>query len=218
MLASGSDETEKTVDPREADVLDAARGDHLVLFYRNGDELTEQVGEYLRQAVQAGGAAIVIAAPEHRRWFERWLAQAGTDVAAARASGSYLDLDAGGTTLAFMVADWPDPASFWQAISPLVRQAAKSGQPVHVFGEMVALLWEAGLVSAAIEVEAMWNELSAQCPFTLLCAYPASSISGHRHHDALAEVCRLHTAAAGVPAEPEHAEQDQADPDQEAPG
>jgi hypothetical protein len=33
---------------------------------------------------------------------------------------------------------------------------------VHVFGEMVALLWRLGQINAAIEVEAMWNELAAQ--------------------------------------------------------
>ncbi len=103
----------------------------------------------------------------------------------------------------FIVADWPDPARFWQVISPLVRQAASTGQPVHVFGEMVSLLWDAGLVSAAIDVEAMWNEIGAQYRFTLLCAYAAQSVSGHQHHDALTEVCHLHAAAVGVPAEPE---------------
>ena len=60
----------------------------------------------------------------------------------------------------FMVAPRPDPAGFWQAISPMLRQAAKAGRPVRVFGEMVALLWDAGLTDAAIEVEAMWNELA----------------------------------------------------------
>jgi hypothetical protein len=34
-----------------------------------------------------------------------------------------------------------DPGGFWQAISPLLRQAANAGRPVRVFGEMVSLLW-----------------------------------------------------------------------------
>jgi hypothetical protein len=45
----------------------------------------------------------------------------------------------------------------------------------------------------------MWNELGGQYRFTLLCGYPARSVSDDRHHDALAEVCRLHAAAAGTP-------------------
>jgi len=180
------------------ELLGASPGDHLVLFYRAHEELIEQAGRHLHRAVRDGGAAIAIATPPHRLMLEGWLAGAGTDVAGARARGAYLDLDARETLGRFEVAGWPDAAGFWQAISPLIRQANKIGQPVHVFGEMVSLLWDSGLVHAAIEVEAMWNELGDQYPFTLLCAYPAQSVSDDRHHDALAEVCRLHVAAVGT--------------------
>jgi hypothetical protein len=66
-----------------------------------------------------------------------------------------------------------------------------------VFGEMVALLWDFGQVNAAIEVEAMWNELAAQYPFSLLCAYPADAVGDDQHQDALTEVCRVHAAVIG---------------------
>ena len=184
------------------DVLSARPGDHVVLFYQDDDGLAGRVSEYLLEAIQQGGAAIVIATPDHRLLFERRLAQVGIDIAAAQVSGSYLALDASETVRRFIIADWADPASFWQAISPLIRQAAGTRQPVRIYGEMVALLWDDGLVNAAIEVEAMWNELGGQYPFSLLCAYPAQSVSGSRHLDALAEVCRAHAVAVDVPPEP----------------
>jgi hypothetical protein len=71
---------------------------------------------------------------------------------------------------------------------------------------MVSLLWDAGLVSAAIEVEAMWNELGGQYPFSLLCAYPAQPVSCAHHLDALTEVCRAHTHVIGGPPESEQAQ------------
>jgi hypothetical protein len=123
--------------------------------------------------------AIVVGTPDHRRSFEERLADAGADLAVARARGSYLALDASETLSDFMVAGWPDPASFWRVISPLLRQAAPAGQPVRVFGEMVSLLWDAGLVSAAIEVEALWNEMGGQYPFSLLCAYGTGRRAPH---------------------------------------
>ena len=43
----------------------------------------------------------------------------------------------------------------------------------------------------------MWNELAAQYPFSLLCAYPVRSVSGDRHRDSLAEVCRVHASVIG---------------------
>ena len=181
------------------EVLNAGHRGHAVLFYRDEQELTDRVCEYLLPAVQDGGAAIVVATPGHRLSVERHLAGIGVDVAAARARGCYLATDASETMRRFMVAGWPDAGDFWQAISPLLRQAAKAGQPVRVFGEMVALLWDAGLIDAASEVEAMWNELGGQYPFSLLCAYPAQPVICAHHLDALTEVCRVHTQVIGVP-------------------
>jgi len=105
-----------------------------------------------------------------------------------------------------MVGDRPDPAGLWQVASPLLRRAAQAGQPVLVFGEMVSLLWDAGLVSAAIEVEGIWNELGGQHPFSLLCAYPARPVTCSHYLDALTEVCRTHTEVTGSPPEPELAD------------
>ena len=183
------------------EVLDVGLCGHVVLFYRDEQELTERVSEHLLPAIQEGGVAIVVATPDHRRFFERYLADAGVDVAAASARGAYLALDASETISGFMVADRPDPAGFWQAISPMLQQAAKAGRPVRVFGEMVSLLWDASLIDAAIEVEAMWNELGAQYQFSLLCAYLAQPAVCAHQLDALTEVCRAHTQVTGVPPE-----------------
>jgi MEDS: MEthanogen/methylotroph, DcmR Sensory domain len=186
------------------EVPKAARGGHVVLFYRDEEELADSVSKFLLPAVtDADGTAIVIATPEHRRSFGERLGDAGVDVAAVRARGSYLEFDANETIRGFMVGDRPDPASFWQTVSPLLRQAAQSGQPVLVFGEMVSLLWDAALVNAAIEVEVMWNELGGQYPFSLLCAYPARPVTCSHYLDALTEVCHTHTEVTGSPPDPE---------------
>jgi anti-sigma regulatory factor (Ser/Thr protein kinase) len=60
---------------------------------------------------------------------------------------------------------------------------------------MVSLLWEAGDIPGAIELEKLWNELGDQMPFSLLCGYPSSSLSDPRHAHALDRVCALHSAA-----------------------
>ena len=59
---------------------------------------------------------------------------------------------------------------------------------------MVALLWDAGDVVAAIELEESWNELSGEFPFALLCGYHSASVLGDDHAAALREVCRLHSS------------------------
>jgi DcmR-like sensory protein/histidine kinase-like protein len=167
--------------------------DHVVHFYHSEEELATQAGGYLAEAIQGGGVAIIIASEKHQLAFERRLAGAGIDVSAARASGAWLVVDAEEALSQFAVNDKPDAGGFDAVIGKLVRRAAGNG-PVRAYGEMVAMLWEAGLLTAAIELENMWNELIRKERFALLCAYPAGSVAGEQHSAAFMEVCRLHAA------------------------
>jgi anti-anti-sigma factor len=59
---------------------------------------------------------------------------------------------------------------------------------------MVALLWDAGQVTLALELEALWNGLAAELPFALLCGYPDRLLAQHSEQEALEQVRRLHSA------------------------
>jgi|SRR6185437_3922274 len=58
---------------------------------------------------------------------------------------------------------------------------------------MVALLWDAGQVALALELEALWNDLPARLPFALLCGYPAGLLAADDDREAAAvqHVCHL---------------------------
>ena len=168
---------------------------HVVQFYGRDEELAERVTGYLLGALDSGGVAIVIATPEHRREFETRLGRAGLDLAAARGDGSYLALDAGQTLAELMTADTLDLAAFDRVIGTLIRRAGAAGRPVRAFGEMVALLWDDGLVNAAVQLEAMWEELGGKHPFSLFCGYRTDAVT--RDMVAFAEVCRLHEEVVG---------------------
>ena len=170
-------------------------GRHVVQFYGRDEELAERVTGYLLGALGREGVAIVVATPEHRREFETRLGQAGVDLAAARDSGSYLALDAGQTLRQFMVAGKPDRVAFDRVIGAVIRRSAAGGRLVHAFGEMVALLWDEGLVSEAVQLEGMWDELGRRFPFCLFCGYRTDSVT--RDIGAFAEVCRLHGEIVG---------------------
>jgi hypothetical protein len=176
-----------------AENLNAGR--HVVQFYGRDEELADRVTDYLLGGLDGGGVAIVIATPEHRHEFETRLAQAGVDLAGARDDGSYLALDAAQTLSELMVADKLDSAAFDRVIGTLIAAAGAGGRPVRAFGEMVALLWDDGLVSAAVRLEAMWEELGGKHPFSLFCGYRTDAVT--RDMDAFAEVCRLHGEIVG---------------------
>jgi DcmR-like sensory protein len=170
-------------------------GRHVVQFYGRDEELTERVTDYLLGALASGGVAIVIATPEHRREFETRLGQAGVDLAAARDDGSYLARDAAQTLSELMAAGRLDGAAFDRVIGTMIAAAGAGGRPVRAFGEMVALLWDDGLVSDAVRLEEMWEELGGRHPFSLFCGYRTDAVT--RDMVAFAEVCRLHGEIVG---------------------
>ncbi len=184
----------------------AESGDHVVQFYAHDDELVAAVGPYLAAATRADEVAIVIATEAHRRAFEAELEADGIDVAELNAGGSFFSLDAAGTMAGFMTGGQIDRAAFHEVIGGLVRTAAESGRAVRAYGEMVALLWDAGHVPVAIELETLWNDLGRQLPFSLFCSYPAASVAGSEHAQALHHVCHLHSSVLSPSAEGDQAD------------
>lgn len=168
-------------------------GDHVVQFYERDADLVERVGDYLAAGLAQGAAAVVIATPAHREAFTDRLTANGVDTTALQL------LDAAGTLDRLISAGRLDRSAFFDLIGGVVRTAGEGGRVVCAYGEMVALLWEAGDVIAAIELETLWNELAAELPFSLYCGYHSDSVAGHGHADALHQVCGLH--AAVVPAD-----------------
>ena len=56
-----------------------------------------------------------------------------------------------------------------------------------------------GRVNAAIELEALWNDLSLRVPFSLFCSYPASAVTGAEDAELFSQVCCSHTAVVRGP-------------------
>ena len=164
-------------------------GEHIVQFYDDEPELARTVGRYLSETVEAGAAGIVIATDAHRRAFAGQLAAAEIDVAKCVLDGTLTLLDAAATMAQFVRDGRVDRQAFRRVIGSMVGRAGATGRPVRAYGEMVALLWEAGDVVAAIELEECWNELSREFPFALLCGYHSESVLGHEHAEALRQVC-----------------------------
>jgi anti-sigma regulatory factor (Ser/Thr protein kinase) len=139
----------------------------------------------------------VVATEAHRRAFSRRLVAAGTSVADAERRGSLILLDARATLDQFFDGSRSDADEYDAVIGGLVRGAAGSGRPVRVYGEMVAVLWEAGLVTAALELEDLWNDLGRRVTFTLLCGYPNDAAEAG--FEAISQVCAAHSAVRGRP-------------------
>ena len=172
---------------------------HVVQFYGHDEALAETAGDYLAGAIAEGGAAIIVAAPGRCAGFEAQLAAGRVDVGAARRDGSLVCLDATRVASRLVPAGRVDPAAFDTLFRPAILAAGEASGPVRIYGEAVALLWAAGQVNAALELEGLWNELGRQIPFSLLCGYPRDLLESSGDQGAVAEICRLHSAVAGRP-------------------
>jgi len=170
---------------------------HVVHFYTHDDDLVERVAGYLADAISAGGVGVAVATADHRAAVQVRLTALGIDAAAAESAGTLVLRDAAATLDQFLADGRPDGDAFHAVIGAVISRAAQIGFPVHAFGEMVSLLWDAGQVNAAIELEALWNDLAASYEFTLFCAYRSESVAGDERADALRDVCHLHSAVVG---------------------
>lgn len=171
----------------------ASPHDHAVGFYDTDADLVALVAQQLAKGYQSENALLVVASRSHREGIGEALAAAGVDVVGARAAGRMLALDAAETLGRFMVGGVPDPDRFAGVIGPLVAGIGKSGRPVSAFGEMVSLLWDAGNVAGAVELERLWNELAREHRFSLFCAYPIGSLTEADDLVATSRICAHHS-------------------------
>jgi anti-sigma regulatory factor (Ser/Thr protein kinase) len=173
--------------------------EHVVAVYDRDEELISAIVSFLSDAFTNRGTAIVVTTPEHRIALEELLAARGFDVKALQRCGNYRSLDARETLTGFMVGDQPDPERFEASVGTIVADAEAAGGPVRLFGEMVALLWDDGLVGGAIELESLWNDLAERHSFALFCAYAMSSLEASGDLAAAKRMCDRHSSVVTLP-------------------
>jgi hypothetical protein len=162
--------------------------DHAVQFYGADGELAAAVTGYLAEGLRSGDGVVVVATDPHRRSFAENLTGDDIDVRTQGNAGKLLMADAAGQLDRFLVGDRLDHELFESVAAGLIDRVAGAGRPVRVYAEMVALLWDAGQVALAIELEGLWNGLDARLPFSLLCGYPARLLADADQVDAVRQM------------------------------
>ncbi len=174
---------------------------HSVHFYDHDGEMIDRLRGIVVSALATGNAVLVVATPEHRQELTNSLHQHWTNWAAARDEGRFLLVDAQETLGQFMVEGRPSRDLFRSAVGHLIREvrftARSANRGLTAFGEMVAILWKDGQKQAALELEALWNELLSDGTFHLHCAYPKQSMTSEGDEQALQSVCDHHSHIIG---------------------
>jgi CheY-like chemotaxis protein len=147
--------------------------DHLVHFFDDDDRWAQAVSAFLLAGLAQGDTCLAVASGAHRTLLTLAMKHKGADVAALERDGRLVLLDAR-KTLALLHVDRHGPERrFDSLVMPLMERLAAKAQSgrVHVYGEMVNILWQQGDVAAALALEAMWNALGRSRSFNLLCSY-----------------------------------------------
>jgi len=174
-----------------------------VQFYFEDRFLIQSLSGYVRNALENGSSAIIVATEHHRLSLALELRRQGAALTSFIDQGRYVALDAAETLDQFMVGNAPDEARFRQVIGDVISCAScvapRECFKVVIFGEMVALLWQRGEAQAALRLEQLWNELSQEYSFQLRCAYPITSFDQDVHRELFNQICAEHNFV--IPAE-----------------
>jgi hypothetical protein len=177
-------------------LLDAAmpqRPEHVVAFYEDEGFLGGSVTDFLLDGLRRGEAVYVIASAEHREAFAAGLVTAGIDVERQRLESRYVEFDAAGTLASLRSDGALDTAAVRRQVGDWLQRAAAEGRRIRIYGEMVALLWETGDLGLALELEELWEELTAVVATPVLCGYPMRGFDTPETTALFHAVCDRHT-------------------------
>ena len=170
---------------------------HDVGFYFDDRRFSDHVGRFIKTALKAGNAAIVVATESHRNNLLSELQGCGPEIRGAIEEGRYFALDAEETLSMFLVDGVIDPVQFLGRFGDLImtaKETAKGEHPhVSVFGECVHLLWAQGDAEAAIQMEKLGNKLKKIHDVEILCGYFLGRVEGGMDNDVFKRICAEHS-------------------------
>ena len=175
------------------------RHDHRVRFYHSDAQLADCVAEFVMAGLSQGDVAVLIVTPSHRDLIADSFRARGSDLIAESESGRLALVDADTALASFMRGVSPDRDLFRENIGGLIERISAGSARTCAFGEMVDVLWRAGNAAGAIELEQLWNDLSQELSFSLLCGYGLASFASTESYEQFEQICSLHSRV--LPAE-----------------
>jgi PAS domain S-box-containing protein len=158
---------------------------HVVQLYSDDNGLLDVLCRFIGGAIAVGDAAVVIATKAHHDGLTMRLQARNLDTAKAISQGRYIPVDAEELLSRIMANGEVNETHFTGVVGDLLTQARNAtdckDSRIAVFGELVALLSAGGKQQEAIRVEHLWNSLSQNHYFLLVCAYPITGFDNDGH-------------------------------------
>jgi hypothetical protein len=175
-------------------VVGATAGDHAVQIYRSDDELVEFVAAYVVGGFEVGEPAILVATQEHAELFREAITEHDWDAARAETSGLLTIADAEATLDGLFEDGRLSPMRFDKLVGETVDSiAARTGQTIRAYGEMVDRLCKRGDPQGALALEELWNDLARTRRFALLCSYALDIFDREAQVSPIPSICQAHS-------------------------
>lgn len=148
---------------------------HAVLFYDDELVRVREVARFVCEGLRAGEHIFLVLTPSIAKAVRAALP---ADLLAAAERADSITIADAESVLDLLISDGMlDHAAFDEHVAARMRRFQSERQEVFVYGEAVTLLWAAGNVVAALELEHLWNELQKTIPFNVLCSYPRTLVA-----------------------------------------
>jgi hypothetical protein len=168
---------------------------HAVLFYDTEAYRGATAARFLADGIRAGQPIIVVATEAHRNAIARELRTQGIAVEELREGRDVLWLDAWESLAALMEDTRINRVVFEATAGNMLELLVRGRRGVvpRVYGEMVNLLWRRGNIDAALQLEALWNDLASKYAFDLMCTYENDPAFKHGQRGVHSRLCALHS-------------------------
>ena len=183
-------------------VGNGAAPQHSLQLFDCRDSVADAVSGFIAEGVEAGDVVLAVMRRETWESTARRLRERGLDPAVAQASGGLTVLDAAATLETFLVNGRIDQKLFEDSVGTLVWALASSDRRLRIYGEMVDVLASTGDFRIALQLEARWNDLRAETPFTLFCGYSAENFGNPKLSETLRLTCQAHSHIRTNPRDP----------------
>ena len=180
-----------TLSRRERVRRGTVASEHLLQLFDTPESLAASVATFIVEGHDKRERVLIVATEPHWSAIREEMAARKVDAEALMASGELVKLDALQLLSRFMRHGEPNRALFQQTVGALVADLAAA--PLRIYGEMVEVLASEGNYKGAAHLEDLWNHLSLQHSFTLLCGYSAAHFAGPDAGSSLGIICCQHS-------------------------
>ncbi|MDN5768491.1 MAG: ATP-binding protein [Humibacillus sp.] len=189
--------------------------DHGVIVFQHESEWVEAVVPWLADGIRLGLRAVVVTTAERDVMLRRAMADAGVDLPATEAAGRYQCLDVQAAVSAFVGDGVLDEEAFRAVVRDILEaptlatggcdEGDSSGTDeavaptgIRMVGDAAALMVSRGGERAALDIERLCVEMTADQPVSLQCVYSADVLRGV-DLALVRQVFELHTEVSVTP-------------------